>query len=77
MQNHVILNFKVITQGYSYYFHLFIHSFYFYSASSSLLLLRGAPDTARILRMLEFHAEAPPATVSEGLAPVPYMAARV
>ena len=33
--------------------HSFIHSFvysdYFYSASSSLLLLRGAPDTARIL----------------------------
>src|SRR6218665_4197750 len=26
----------------------FIHSFYFYSASSSPLLLRGAPDTARI-----------------------------
>ena len=28
---------------------LFIHSGYFYSASSSPLLLRGAPDTARIL----------------------------
>jgi len=27
----------------------FIHSGHFYSASSSLLLLRGAPDTARIL----------------------------
>jgi len=27
----------------------FIHSGYFYSASSSPLLLRGAPDTARIL----------------------------
>ena len=27
-----------------------IHSFYFYNASSSPLLLRGAPDTARILR---------------------------
>jgi len=26
-----------------------IQSIYFYSASSSLLLLRGAPDTARIL----------------------------
>src|SRR6218665_969111 len=29
--------------------HSFIHSFYFYSTSSSLLLLRGAPDTAWIL----------------------------
>ena len=29
--------------------HSFIHSDYFYSASSSPLLLRGAPDTARIL----------------------------
>src|SRR6218665_2655028 len=28
---------------------LFIHSGYFYSASLSPLLLRGAPDTARIL----------------------------
>jgi len=30
--------------------HTHIHPGYFYSASSSLLLLRGAPDTARILR---------------------------
>jgi len=29
--------------------HPIIHSSYFYSASSSLLLLRGAPDTTRIL----------------------------
>src|SRR6218665_2322710 len=29
--------------------HLFIRSFYFYSTSSSPLLLRGAPDTAQIL----------------------------
>src|SRR6218665_2352577 len=29
--------------------HSFIHSGYFYSASPSPLLLRGAPDTARIL----------------------------
>src|SRR6218665_1922624 len=29
--------------------HSFIHSGYFYSTSSSPLLLRGAPDTARIL----------------------------
>src|SRR6218665_1234672 len=40
----------------------FIHSGYFYSASSSPLLLRGAPDIALIL----CHAEAPQAT--EGLA---------
>jgi len=30
-------------------FHTFIHSRYFYSASSSPLLLRGAPDAAQIL----------------------------
>ena len=53
----------------------FIHSGYFYRASSSPLLLRGAPDTARILS--EFHAEAPQATMSEGLAQGPYVAARV
>jgi len=35
-------------------------------------LLRGAPDTARIL----LHAEAPQATVSEGFAQGPYVAAR-
>src|SRR6218665_1520379 len=29
--------------------HSFIHSDYFYSASSNLLLLRGAPETARIM----------------------------
>ena len=42
----------------------FIHSGYFYSASSSSLLLRGAfhgsTDT-----VLEFHAEAPQATASD------------
>jgi len=32
------------------YFLKFIYSGYFYSASSSPLLLRGVPDTARILR---------------------------
>ena len=41
-----------------------IHSFYFYSSSSSPLLLRGTPDT-----VLE-------ATVSEGLAQGPYVVAR-
>ena len=53
----------------------FIHSGYFYSASSSPLLLRGAPSTARIL-CREFHAKAPQATASEGLAQGPYVAAR-
>src|SRR6218665_1850457 len=51
--------------------HSFIHSDYFYSASSSPLLLRGAPDTARIL----FQAEASQATANKGLAQDPYMAA--
>ena len=46
-----------------------------YSASSSPLLLRGAPDTARI--MSEFHAKDPQATAIEGLAQGPYMTARV
>ena len=31
------------------FLHSFIHSGYFYIASSSPVLLRGAPDTARIL----------------------------
>ena len=49
--------------------HSFIRSGYFYSASlSPLLLLRGAPDTARML-CSEFHAEAnTQATAGEGLA---------
>ena len=55
--------------------HLFIHSGYFYSASSSPLLLercsRQSTDTVP-----EFHAKAPQATVSEGLAQGPYVAAR-
>src|SRR6218665_2161784 len=44
----------------------FIHSGYFYSASSSPLLLRCASDTAQTV--FEFHAEAPQATASEELA---------
>ena len=32
-----------------FYIYLFIYSVYFYSASSSQLLLRGAPVTARIV----------------------------
>ena len=56
----------------------FIHSGYFYSASSTPLLLRGAPKTARILcrSFMQFHAEAPQATASEGFAQGPYMVAR-
>ena len=40
---HNLLNLRFISAS------AFIHSGYFYSASSSPLLLRGAPDTARIL----------------------------
>ena len=59
------------------FLHHFIHSWYFYSTSSSLLLLRSAPNRARILyRVSEFHAEAPQATASKGLAQGPYVAAR-
>ena len=49
-----------------------IHSRYFYSTSSNPLLLRGAPDTACV-SVSEFHAEAPQATASEGLAQGPYV----
>src|SRR6218665_2535520 len=54
--------------------HSFIRSGYLYSASSNPLLLGGAPDTA--LTQSEFHAEAPRATASEGLASGRYVAAR-
>ena len=51
---------------------LFIQSFNFYSASSSPLLLKGTPDTARAAsRVPEFYIEAPQATVSEKLAQGP------
>ena len=49
--------------------HSFIHLDHFYSASSSSLLLRGAPDTARIL-CINFTPK------RQGLAQGPYMAAR-
>src|SRR6218665_1379520 len=51
------------------------NSGYFYSASSSPLLLRGAPDTARIVSdtVPEFHAEG---IWREGLAKGSYVAAR-
>src|SRR6218665_361437 len=57
------------------FIHSFIHSGYFYGASSSPLLLRGAPDTAGILCCApQFHREVPQATVSEGLAQGRYVA---
>jgi len=57
---------------------IFFYLGYFYSASSSLLLLLfgGAPDYS-IDTVLEFHAEAPRAIASEGLAQGPYAAAGV
>src|SRR6218665_2464442 len=43
------------------------HSGYFYSASSSPLLLKGAPVTARLPPTVsEFHSEAPQATACKG-----------
>src|SRR6218665_1007570 len=62
----------------------FIHSCCFYSVPSSPLLLKGAPDTARILcaprhstdTVSEFHVETSQATVRKGLAQGPHMAAR-
>jgi len=58
------------------YFHSFVHSGYFYSASSS-----QASTTQRCSRhstdiVSKFHAEAQQATESEGLAKDPYVAAR-
>jgi len=52
-----------------------IHSGYFYSASSSPLLLRGVSRHS-MDTVSKFHAKAPQATASEGLAEGHYMAAR-
>src|SRR6218665_2448635 len=52
----------------------FVHSGYFYGASSRPLLLRSSRHSTDIV--LEFHAEAPQETQSEGLAQSPYIAAR-
>ena len=52
----------------------FTHSRYFYSAYSSLLLIRSAADTSRIMR--RFHADSQQETASEGLAQGPYLASR-
>src|SRR6218665_496585 len=56
--------------------HSFIHSDYFYSTSSSPLLLLGTPDTAQIDTVSGFHTEALLATASEVLAQGPYVTAR-
>src|SRR6218665_793769 len=52
------------------FIYLFIYSGYFYSAFSSPLLLRGAPDTARI----PCRSFTPKCHTSEGLSQVPYLA---
>ena len=57
------------------FIHLFIHSGHFLSASSSPLLLKGALDYSTDT-VSEFHAEAPQAIASEGLAQGPYVATR-
>ena len=57
--------------------HSFVHSGYFYSAPTSPLLLRGAPDTARILCRSFTPKRHVQATASEGLAQGPNVAARV
>ena len=57
------------------FIHSFIHSGHFYSAPSSPLLLRGAPDYSKDT-VSEFHAEAAQETAGKGLAQGPYMTAR-
>ena len=58
------------------YIHSFIHSGHFYSAPSSPLLLRGAPDYSTDT-VSEFHAEAHRQLQVKDLPKVrPYMAAR-
>src|SRR6218665_2166485 len=53
----------------------FIHLGYFYSASSGLYYSETL-QTQHGKSVPEFHAEAPQATVSKGLAQDPYVAAR-
>ena len=59
----------------SSYFNSFIHSGHFYSAPSSPLLLRGAPDYSTDTAS-EFHAEAHRQLQVKDLPKVLYMAAR-
>ena len=47
----------IVAFYYTLFVHSFIHSGHFYSASSSPLLLRGAPDYSTDT-VSEFHAEA-------------------
>src|SRR6218665_651415 len=54
----------------------FIHSGYFYSASSNPLLLRGAPDYS-IVTVSELKHRSATETVSEGLSQSPYVVAGV
>ena len=56
--------------------HSFIHSGYFYSASLSSLLLRGAPDYS-FDTVLELTCRSATGPTSEGLAQCSYMAASV
>src|SRR6218665_2358721 len=55
---------KCATRAHIHTFYIFIQLGYFYSASSSQLLPRGAPDADTVS---EVHADAPHATASEGL----------
>jgi len=56
----------------------YIHSGHFYSASSSPLLLRGAPDYSMdsFGYCIEVSCQSTQETVSKGLAQCPYVAAR-
>ena len=70
------LKLSVAHLTFSYWCYSFIHSGHFYRASSSQLLLRGAPDYSADT-VTEFHAEAHRQLfTSKGLAQGPYMAAR-
>ena len=58
------------------FIHSFFHSGYFYSTSSSPLLLRGAPETARML-CRSFTPKCHRQLRVKDLPKVPYVAARV
>jgi len=72
----LMVNHLSLLVHYSNVFRSFIHLGYFYSTSSSPLLLRGAPEYSTDT-VSEFHAEVFQATASEGLGQAPYVAARV
>src|SRR6218665_3768160 len=52
-----VINNDIFWHNYTHIIHSFIHSGHFYSAPSSPLPLRGAPDYSTDT-VLEFHAEA-------------------